>query len=177
MPSACLNLAWQYLRGTGAPQDETQGRALLQRACDLGDASACDELVRRGGDPERYCDLWGAEACYTAVVNLSHARGENADSAEAIVLRATRAARRGSVAARNTTAHLYRDNDRWCRAGRDIKSSCTFAGLLDAEVARSAQEGSDEQRTAAASARDALAKACAAGSNAACNARDRVGAR
>jgi TPR repeat protein len=174
MGQACFNLAWQFIRGTGAPQDEARGRELFERSCTLGDASGCDELARRGGDAERYCDLWGAEACYTAVVKFVKANGESAETAERIVLLGMRATARGSDAARNTTSHLYRDNVRSCKAGEQVKDSCTFAGLLNAYIAKHADGGSDEQAKARTAALDELGKACDAGSKPACAAQSQL---
>jgi TPR repeat protein len=152
---ACFNLAWQFLRGTGAPKDEQRG----------------------DGDAQKYCDLWGAEACYTVAAELAQKRGETADTAEALVTAGTRAANRGSAAGLNVMSHLLKDNKRWCAANDNVKDSCTFAGLLYAAWMDDAPEGSDDRAESRKQAVEALAKACGAGAQPACAAKARVEAQ
>jgi TPR repeat protein len=162
---ACFNLAWQFLRGSGAPHDEAKGNLLLEKSCVLGDASGCDELDRRKPDHARFCELWGAEACFNLAASITQERGEVAEVAEAIINAATRACERKHEGACRTLRHLAKDTTRQCLAGSNVRDTCMFSaivyqrGLLD-EVASSAN-GENE---AAAS----LTKACKAGAEVAC---------
>jgi TPR repeat protein len=177
---ACFNLALATPTGQGASAeappgpDELPDRALLERACLLGDSSGCDTLARRDHDAARYCERWGADACYEVATEIAKKRGETAESAPDLVRAAIRAAHRGSYAGRNTLGHLFRDNVRWCDSGQDVKDSCTFAGLLYAAESDDRSVGA-ERDEATSKGRAALDRACAAGSDAACRARRRLG--
>lgn len=165
---ACFNLAWQYLRGTGAPRDEKRGRDLLQRACILGDASGCDELARRDGKAREYCDLWGAEACFTVAAEITKKYGEVADAAPDIVAAGTRGCRRHHIGSCNVMGHVARDYISQCDAGQNVANACMFAGLVH-------RNGLELPRVSGASfpvdrvrAREAFARACKAGTAVAC---------
>ena len=177
---ACFNLALVTPTGRGAKAEEPPkpeelaDRALLERACLLGDPSGCDTLARRDHDDAKYCERWGADACYAVAADIAGKRGETAESATDLVRAALRAADRGSYAGRNTLGHLFRDNARWCDAGQNVKDSCTFAGLLYAAEAEDGVPGA-ERDEAAKQAGAALDRACGAGSKPACDARARLG--
>jgi TPR repeat protein len=137
LASACTNLAWQYLRGTGAPQDEPRGHELERKACGLGDSQACDHLATLGSPPpasplataESYCDLWGAEACYKATSLLAQEHGETAEVAERMTTYGQRGCLRGNLPACNALGHLVSDFTHECEDGQDVRNSCAFAGF------------------------------------------------
>jgi uncharacterized protein len=138
LATACYNLAWQYLQGTGALRDEPRGRELERKACMLGDPGACDHLAAFESQPasalataEKYCDLWGAQACYDASLLLPREQhGETAEVAERMVTYGRRGCTRGNLASCNAMGHLARDFARWCEEGKDVRNSCAFAGFL-----------------------------------------------
>jgi TPR repeat protein len=127
---ACYNLAWQYRRGAGVDKDEARFLALAEHACQLGDAKACDDLAGGGNQPQRYCDLWGAHACFVAAGALGRTRGETADTAEAIVTNGLRGCRRGDPASCNVMHHVRLDFERACDSGEKVADSCTFVGFI-----------------------------------------------
>lgn len=165
MGQACFNLAWQYLRGSGAPHDEAVGQSLLEKSCTLGDASGCDELDRRNPDPARFCGLWGAEACFNLAAKVSRERGETAEAADAIVNAGMLGCRRRHQGACRVLRHLAKDMTRQCRANQNVRDTCMFAalayehGLLE-EYASSMSGENDVDL--------ALKKSCAAKADVAC---------
>lgn len=163
---ACFNLAWQYLRGVGAKKDDKVGLELLHRACKLGDPSGCDELDRRENKHATYCDLWGAEACFSFASELSTKYGETAAAAEGIVSAAMRACDRGHQGACRVLDHLSQDKIRQCDAGVEAQDSCVFAGVL---YERSPASDGDR-----AKATEAYQRACAAGTASSCEAVKRL---
>jgi TPR repeat protein len=171
---ACFNLAWQYLRGTGAPLDEARGRTLLERACTLGDASGCDELARRDGKAWAYCEMWGARACYDVAVEITQSRGETAESAGDLIWAGDHACRRGFDGACRVTRHLRKDSERRCNAGDDVRNTCTFVGLFDALLASDSNPDAQERAASKIEAADVLKRACDAGAKPACDARARL---
>jgi TPR repeat protein len=171
---ACFNLAWQYLRGTGAPSDEGRGRAMLVRACTLGDPSGCDELARRDNKPRQYCELWGAQACYDLAVEVTQQRGETAEAAQDVLWAGDRACRRGHHGACNIMGHVAKDFVRWCAAGDKVRDTCTFAGLIHVMMASDPNATLNDRRRATDPARGELASACKAGSRPGCDAAARL---
>jgi TPR repeat protein len=172
---SCFNAAWQYLRGSGALTDEARGRALLQRACTLGDPAGCDELARRDGKPRPYCELWGAQACYDLASQLTKERGETAEVAEDTLWAGDRGCRRGHRGACNVMRHVAKDLSASCDAGEKVRDACTFAGLLHAHMAADPKATENEKRSATAQARTQLSRACGAGAAPACAASKRLG--
>jgi TPR repeat protein len=171
---ACFNLAWQHLNGAGTAKDERTANALLERSCQLADPSGCDEIARRSGDRRRACERWGAESCYDLAVEIAHARGETAETAEELISLAERGCRRHHQPSCRAMEHLAKDNERWCTAGEQVKDSCTFSGIARANDAEKPSLTPEERAISRAKAADALTRACNQGSTPACSARARL---
>lgn len=136
LASACHNLAGQYLRDNSPRHDDLRGRELEQKACQLGESAACDQLATFESSSasafttaEKYCDLWGGEACYKACFLLAK-QGETAEVAEKMVVYGQRGCLRGNREACASTESLARDFIHWCDEGREVRDSCAFAGFV-----------------------------------------------
>jgi TPR repeat protein len=168
---ACFNLAWQYERGAGVKADDHRAHELFERSCTLGDASGCDELARREGNARRYCDLWGAQACYDVALEVSQKHGETAEAAADIIDAGLLACERGHDGACRILSHVRKDFTRWCDAGEKVRDTCTFSGIVYARMADASDASAQERAEAKAKALTALGRACDQGSEPACAAR------
>jgi TPR repeat protein len=137
LASACHNLAGQYLRDNSPRHDDSRGRKLEQKACALGESAACDHLAALESSSEtalaiaeKYCDLWGGEACYKACLLLAKEHRETAEVAEKMVTYGQRACLRGNDEACKSASLSARDFNHWCEKGEDTRNSCAFAGFL-----------------------------------------------
>jgi TPR repeat protein len=172
---ACHNLAWQYLHGTGAPLDEPRGRELEDKACRLGDSMACDDLESIEAQPtsalataEKYCDLWGAAACYTACSLLAKEHGETAEVAERMVTYGQRACLRGNLGACNVMGHVMRDYTRVCAEGREVRNSCAFVGFIQLNGLRLPPLAGATILPTPEAAKQSLQRSCDAGAEVIC---------
>jgi TPR repeat protein len=165
---SCFNLAGQFLRGTGAVKDERRGRELLQQACALGAASACDELARQNGNAQVYCELWGVESCYQVAKDLTKKNGETAAVAEAIVTAWTHACNRGDFRGCVTLEHLAGDYTEACDTGYNVRDACMFAGLIHTLNLDIPFPSGHVLAPDGARAGREFARACAAGAQPAC---------
>jgi TPR repeat protein len=126
---ACHNLGWALRDGKGVPKNAQQGIALMETACGLGDAKACDDRAAETKQYEHYCALWGAQSCYLAAVGLTKEKGETAQVAEKLVALSMGGVRRGNQAALNVATHLFKDDELACNTDRRNADACAFAGL------------------------------------------------
>ena len=126
---ACHNLGVAVRDGKGVPKNAQQGIALMETACRLGDAKACDDRATETREYERYCALWGAQSCYLAAAALTKESGETALVAERLVILAMGGVRRGNPAALRVATHLFKDDELACNTDRRNADACAFAGL------------------------------------------------
>lgn len=182
---ACYNLAWRYFQGRGADKDEPKGWELTVTACHLGDVRACDHLAQLEArdcdtpDEEaavyfKYCNLWGANACYNTAAHLVRRRGESAKSAKDLVRLARQACNRGDAGGCNVLGHVARDYIGLCDKNEKVRDACAFAGYIHAVGIWLPKLSGTSIDADIPKAIEYLTRACEAGAEGACEERDRL---
>jgi len=163
-PESCYNLAW-LARGKGPATAEYT--RLAEWACTLADSKACDDLASQaaeGGDKkahERYCNRWGAAACYLEAADIVKERGETAEDAEELLTLGILSCRREFQGGCRILNHLVKDTRRWCAdpaPNAEHRNSCAFSGL-----SRLFDQPPDREK-----ALDELDRSCRAGAAVSC---------
>lgn len=180
---ACTNLAYAYLRGTGAPADVQRGIAFMDRGCALGDGSACDFLAitnrgtHQGGDPDKAyatpaerdaalrkaCDLGGGQSC-TQLAFLEGSKVESSGAYEdmdGVLALLQQGCDAESVPACNTLLHVAKDAIRGCEGGD--AGQCTVASFVHTRGVHAPRLNGGTIEVDPAKAAQERQKACAGG--------------
>ncbi|MFL5320808.1 MAG: hypothetical protein ACJ790_14195 [Myxococcaceae bacterium] len=177
-PEGCYDLAWQ-LKNAG---DAKGFDELAQKACGLGDSKACDDLAQiasEAGDsqaPERYCALWGANACYAAAAGLVKDKDHVDAVARGVVEFSATGCMRGSTAGCNVLGHLLEQAAAQCEK-EDATSQLDGCALTAEAFARGVKlppgQGKSVPQDRAQAAR-AFERSCHAGSATSCARNDEL---
>ena len=120
-------------------------------------------------DPTKIvCGCHDGQSCYDAAAEMDTRLGETGESAEELLYLSQCACFQDSMAGCNTLAHYAKDWVGACERGEEVAKSCAIAGFVHTHAVAVPQMSGRSFKRDPAAAHAAFARACAAGSQLAC---------